>query len=351
MCVSHAQISYFHCPYLMERMQNGGSGSTVSDRAFMSCVEEISPQWYNVGLKQVMKSLDAGHPLEDKLAKIRPSVTEEEVDSIGEEETTVMIISARKDALLVLKESMYEKRRGKSQSFISKDTTKYLANHIKMVQENVMGRDQMILEYTMKMVELAAVSGRNKSAENKRGVLQPSNSKLGPAIIFGRLHEDVTIRISTSSSGGGTRNRQRPRSKDSTAARRRAWRGHTIAVVARWGVRKQHDSCTAMRAAGATRPRIGGASRATTRLRRDLRTALRRNLRNAQRRWCFGRGYTRWLRADSYAARLHAPTTTAVLGHGVDGVDDYLPDREPAQEGTTLCEAWIAPDYPVRRGV
>ena len=106
MCVSHAQISYFHCPYLMERMQNGGSGSTVSDRAFMSCVEEISPQWYNVGLKQVMKSLDAGHPLEDKLAKIRPSVTEEEVDSIGEEETTVMIISARKDALLVLKESM-----------------------------------------------------------------------------------------------------------------------------------------------------------------------------------------------------------------------------------------------------
>ena len=45
------------------------------------------------------------------------------------------------------------------------------------------------------------------------------------------------------------------------------------------------------------------------------------------------------------------PTTTAVLGHGVDGVDDYLPDREPAQEGTTLCEAWIAPDYPVRRGV
>ena len=106
MCVSHAQISYFHCPYLMERMQNGGSGSTVSDRAFMSCVEEISPQWYNVGLEQVMKSLDAGHPLEDKLAKIRPSVTEEEVDSIGEEETTVMIISARKDALLVSKESI-----------------------------------------------------------------------------------------------------------------------------------------------------------------------------------------------------------------------------------------------------
>ena len=28
-----------------------------------------------------------------------------------------------------------------------------------------------------------------------------------------------------------------------------------------------------------------------------------------------------------------------------------LPDWEPAQEGTTLCSTWIAPDYPLRRGV
>ena len=30
-----------------------------------------------------------------------------------------------------------------------------------------------------------------------------------------------------------------------------------------------------------------------------------------------------------------------------------LPDREPAQaqEGTTLCSTWIAPGYPLRRGV
>ena len=49
MCVSHAQISYFHRPYVMERMQNGGSGSTVFGRAFMPCVEEISSQLYKVG--------------------------------------------------------------------------------------------------------------------------------------------------------------------------------------------------------------------------------------------------------------------------------------------------------------
>ena len=28
-----------------------------------------------------------------------------------------------------------------------------------------------------------------------------------------------------------------------------------------------------------------------------------------------------------------------------------LPDWEPAQEGTTLCSTWIAPAYPLRRGV
>ena len=84
MCVSHAQISYFHRPYVMERMQNGGSGSTVFGRAFMPCVEETSSQRYKVELKQVMKSLDAWHQLKDKLAKIGPSITEE-VDLIGEE--------------------------------------------------------------------------------------------------------------------------------------------------------------------------------------------------------------------------------------------------------------------------
>jgi hypothetical protein len=54
-----------------------------------------SLQLYKVELKQIMKSLDAGHQLKDKLAKTRPSVTEEEVDLIGEEEATVMTIPAQ----------------------------------------------------------------------------------------------------------------------------------------------------------------------------------------------------------------------------------------------------------------
>ncbi len=56
MCVSHAQISYFHSPYVMERMQNGGSGLVAFDRAYMSCVEEISSQRYRVELKQHLSS-------------------------------------------------------------------------------------------------------------------------------------------------------------------------------------------------------------------------------------------------------------------------------------------------------
>ena len=78
----------------------------------MSSVEETSSQRYKVELKQVMKSLDAGHQLKDKLAKIRPSATEREVDLIGEEETTVMTIPARKDARFVFKESITLKKEG-----------------------------------------------------------------------------------------------------------------------------------------------------------------------------------------------------------------------------------------------
>ncbi len=37
MSASHAQISYSHRPYVMERKQNGGSESTVFDREFMLC--------------------------------------------------------------------------------------------------------------------------------------------------------------------------------------------------------------------------------------------------------------------------------------------------------------------------
>ncbi len=44
MRVSHAQIDSFHCPYVMERMQNGGPGSVLFDCAFMPCVEEIHSQ-------------------------------------------------------------------------------------------------------------------------------------------------------------------------------------------------------------------------------------------------------------------------------------------------------------------
>jgi hypothetical protein len=286
MCVSHAQISYFHRPYVMERMQNGGSGLTVFGRAFMPCVEEISSQLYKVELKQVMKSLDAWHQLKDKLAKIGPSITEE-VDLIGEEETTVMAIPARKDALLVFKESIELKKEGmllfnsastesvyqdkatleeiwtremrtdqmtmtvakdvpehqtttNQQCYISakhvKEESSYLSKkeidvwkkegnqyqsfipsdesvdqhiftfdheQIKVIQESVMGResrDQTISEYMMEMAMLATVSGRNKSAENEHGVIQPSNPKLGPVIMTGLLHDDVTIRIRTSRS-------------------------------------------------------------------------------------------------------------------------------------------------------
>jgi hypothetical protein len=110
MCVPHAQISYFPSPYVMDRMQNGGFGSVAFDRAFMSCVEETSSQRYRVEFKQVMKSHGAGHQLKDKLAKIRPLVTEKEVDLIGEEETTVMTIPARDDALLVFKEAIKLKK-------------------------------------------------------------------------------------------------------------------------------------------------------------------------------------------------------------------------------------------------
>jgi hypothetical protein len=41
MCGSHAQISYFHRPSVMERMQNVGFGLTASDRALMLCVDTV----------------------------------------------------------------------------------------------------------------------------------------------------------------------------------------------------------------------------------------------------------------------------------------------------------------------
>ena len=71
MCVSHAQISYFHRSYVMERMQNGGSGSVAFGRAFtgMIYVQEINSKPDKVEIEQVTNSLDAGHLLarEDKL--------------------------------------------------------------------------------------------------------------------------------------------------------------------------------------------------------------------------------------------------------------------------------------------
>jgi hypothetical protein len=95
MSASHARISCFHRPdrlanrfiykirwwqhpasfrrpYVVERMQNGGSVSTAFDRACTLCVEEVSPQPDKVEPEQAVKSLNAGHPLEGKLAKIRP---------------------------------------------------------------------------------------------------------------------------------------------------------------------------------------------------------------------------------------------------------------------------------------
>jgi hypothetical protein len=77
----------------------------------MLCVEETSSQWYT---EELIHAGAAGHQLKDKLAKIRPSVSSvtEEVDLIGEEETTVMTIPERNDALLVFKESIELKKGG-----------------------------------------------------------------------------------------------------------------------------------------------------------------------------------------------------------------------------------------------
>ncbi len=59
MCVSHAQISYFHSPYVMQRMQNGGSGSVSFGRAFMSCVEETRSKRYKVELQHHLPPVPA----------------------------------------------------------------------------------------------------------------------------------------------------------------------------------------------------------------------------------------------------------------------------------------------------
>jgi hypothetical protein len=55
-CVSHAQISHFPCPYVMERMRDGGSGSEVFGSAFVPWVEERNSQPDTVEFKQLLHS-------------------------------------------------------------------------------------------------------------------------------------------------------------------------------------------------------------------------------------------------------------------------------------------------------
>ena len=84
----------------MARAQDGGFGRGELDRASLPVERgrDINPQPYRVGFEQVMDSLGARYPLEDKLAESKASEGEY---LFGEEETTVASIPARLHGVLL----------------------------------------------------------------------------------------------------------------------------------------------------------------------------------------------------------------------------------------------------------